>query len=178
MALFRNVILAICFLAMNEPCFAMDTGQYQEVQKLMQAPSGILAKKASEILRQKYEIADFALHNGADDGALPFKALPDFVTSNPTSYTAYRIAVLRPELLSRQQCYCDRKDHPTLLQCFLISDKPLIYNDHAATAPVCIRESLLVFLWSESGISPGEITGYLRFLFDPEINQPPQTSLN
>jgi hypothetical protein len=175
----RFSLTAIVLLSITAaPASAMDAGQYQELQKLMQTPVRVLADRASAIIREKYEIADFAIHNGADDSALPFNSLPEFVTRNQADYTAYRIATLKPELLEQQRCYCQRHDHTNLLQCFLASSKPLIYNDHASREPVCVSEALLTFLWTEMGATTADVGGYLRFIFDPQLNQSPQTPLN
>ncbi len=176
------ILVTICYALLynSATTHAMDASTYGEIQQLMQTPLRILTEKATALIKDKYENLDFALFNGADDGSLPFNALPEFVTVSRTVYVAYRIAMLKPELLASHTCYspCDDKQSKNLLHCFFRDGNRKKFSEQASTCSPCSSEAILIFLWNELGADHGEINAYLRLMFDPALQEPPPTSLN
>jgi hypothetical protein len=143
---------------------AMDGGSYSEFQQIMLLPLDRQTARANALLKQKYEKSS---DTGSYENYMGY-AIPFFVMTNDASFAAYRIAAVKPKLLSRYDVYddCDGEKPPNLLACFLKEGKPGNYTDMGASCPVCYGEAISVFLWDDMGASQGQIIGGLRFLYD------------
>jgi hypothetical protein len=164
------LVLIACVLVCR-PAAGMDGGSYGEFQRIMLLPLDKQVERADAILKQKYETSsDAASYSNYMGYAIPF-----FVMTNDASFAAYRIAAVKPLLLSRYEVYddCDGVKPKTLLECFLKDGKSGEYIDLAASCPVCSGEAISVFLWDEMGAAPGQIVGGLRFLYDPSLRESP-----
>lgn len=142
----------------------MDGGGYSEFQRIMLMPLDKQVDLADAILKRTYESQPDASSYGNYMGY----AIPFFSMTNLASFAAYRIAAVKPKLLSRYEVYddCEGIKPKNLLECFLTDGKPGEYVDLAASCPVCYGEAVSVFLWDDMGAAPGQIVGGLRFLFD------------
>jgi hypothetical protein len=170
------VLLALLFV--TRPASAMDTGQYGEIQQLMQTPLADLTEKAAQLLDSQYHVEELALFYGSLEDPLPFNGKPGFVFTNKSTHVAYRIAILKPQLLAQYPSYgtCDQQEYRNLLHCFFKDGKIGAFNDAAANCPTCYHEAILVFLWTELGVVPNEVIGFLRLMFDPSVLEPPPVS--
>lgn len=165
------VLLSVLYLFPGNPAQAMEGGDFGEFQRIMLLPPDKQAARAEEILKRKYEkSSDAASYENYMGYAIPF-----FVMTNDASFAAYRIAAVKPQLLSRFEVYddCSGIKPKNLLECFLIDGKPGAYVDLAASCQVCYGEAISVFLWDDMGASPGQIVGGLRFLFDLSLREGP-----
>jgi hypothetical protein len=162
--MFLILTLLLCpIVFLTSPVSAMDGGEYGEFQKLMLEPLDSLTDKADLILKQKYE-------------KKLNETIPFFVMTNLSSYVAYRIAALKPGLLSGYECYepCEGRQLHSLLECFFKDGESGAFVDLAASCPVCYGEAISIFLWDEMGARKGEIIGGLRFRYDPDVREPQQ----
>lgn len=130
-------------------------GDYGEFQRLMLTPLPELTGKADAILKKKYE-------------SQVNETIPLFTMVNQSSYVAYRIATVKPELLAAYDYYgtCNGRKLRTLLECFLRDGKPADYVPAAASCPICYNEAISVFLWNEIGVAPTDIRDGLHLLYD------------
>ncbi len=90
-------------------------------------------------------------YSRAED-AMPFPAtLEPAAFKNAEVREAYQTAKAIPGVLAQQPCYCycQRKGHHGLLDCFR--------TDHAVSCNICIKESLLAGQMHRQGKSPEQI---------------------
>lgn len=85
---------------------------------------------------------------------------PKFVYISEPVQVAYKIAVKKPELLVKFQCYCfcEGMGHKNLAYCFL--EKGAAegkFDDHASTCNICVAQAMMAFLWEEMGASDTEM---------------------
>jgi len=164
--LFLIFALSVLFCV---PATGMEGGGYGEFQRVMLLPLDKQVERAATILKNKYETSsEAASYENYMGYAIPF-----FVMTNDASFAAYRIAAVKPQLLSRYEVYddCDGVKPNNLLACFLKDGKPGDYIDLAASCPVCYGEAISIFLWDDMGASQGQIVGGLRFLFDSSLRE-------
>jgi len=166
------LVAVLCVLVRLDPSGALAMeGEYGEFQKLMLAPLDQLTDKADKILSTKYERPDPA----TSQDYMGYSDLPIFVLASISSYVAYRIARVKPQLLAQYECYdsCGGPKPRNLLECFLKDGAPGNYVKLASSCPVCYGEAISIFLWDEMGASQGQIVGGLRFLYDQSLREMP-----
>ncbi|HEY6009193.1 MAG TPA: hypothetical protein VIU40_12785 [Geobacteraceae bacterium] len=170
------VLCAFFFLPC--PVAAMDTGQYGEIQQLVQTPLGELTEKAAVLLGNHYHVEELALFGGSLKNPLLFNGKPGFVFTSKSTHVAYLIATLKPQLLARYPSYatCGQQEYRNLLHCFFTDGKVGTFNDAAANCPTCYHEAILIYLWTKLGVVPNEVIGFLRLMFDPAVLEPPPMS--
>lgn len=102
--------------------------------------------------QSKTEVAEIPPYFQRIDDARPFPATlaPDRFKQSQVR-KAYEIAKAMPNVLAQQPCYCycKRKGHRSLLDCFA--------NDHASDCDICVREAIFAGQEREKGKSPEEI---------------------
>src|SRR4030042_3321692 len=103
----KPALLFLLFVA--SPAFAMSDAQTKEFNRITNLSMAQLTEEATKALEKKYPNEDWAKYN-----------FPQFVYTNDSTETAYKIAVKEPGLLSKITCYCfcDRMGHQSLLYCF------------------------------------------------------------
>ena len=86
-------------------------------------------------------------------------SLPDWATTTAASASAYRTAVLRPDLLSALPCYCGcvtyAPPHRSLLDCFVRPDGG--FEAHAAGCSTCQEEALAARRLADGGLAVPEV---------------------
>jgi hypothetical protein len=177
----NTLVMLHTLLLLTAPLFAMDAGQYTEFQRLMTTPLPDLIEKAERIFDLfdgKFQGNNYDIYAQSPIIASKYPDMPHFATSNPQARIAFRIAVKRPELLISHAGYCENLRLRNLLDCFIKGDAAVTFNEAAATCPACYQEAILIYLWTNLGATHGEISGFLRLMFDPSLNEPPPTSLN
>ncbi len=164
---------ALFSLTVTGPAGAMDSADYGEFQKLMQTPLQTVTEKAEAVFVKKYpQPATGSARLDKEYQHGPCSTEFDF--NNASINIAYCIAGKKPELLAGYPCYnpvCEQMGFANLAGCFFTNGKAGDYSLHASTIDTCIREAILIFLWDDMGASNGEITGALRFLFDPSVHE-------
>jgi len=153
--------------------YAMESGGYSEFQKLMFTPLSILTQKAAETFRSEDQRANSPTLPGSQDIAALLTGKARVSPSYDSKSIAYRIAAQQPELLSKQECYSGTPEHRSVLDCLKASSALSATLAGSAPDPVCVTEAILIFLWSQMGAAPGDMSGAIRALYDPSINEPP-----
>ncbi len=99
---------------MISPVFAMSEAQTKEFDRIANLSMPQLTDEATKALEKKYPNEDWAKHN-----------FPQFVYTNDSTETAYKIAVKESEVLSKIACYCfcEGTGHKDLSYCFLKEGK-------------------------------------------------------
>jgi hypothetical protein len=165
----RLAALLLCCLV--TPSFGMDGADFGEVQRIMLLPLEKQAQLADGILKKKYETSsDPASYENYMGYAIPLYAL-----ASDATFAAYRIAAVKPGLLSRFEVYdrCEEGRPKNLLECFLKQGRAGDYTDLGASCPACYGEAVTLFLWDEIGTPAGQMIGGLRFLYDPSLREGP-----
>lgn len=160
----------VLLLSLCRSSSGMDA-EYGAFQQIMLLPLEQQAQLADGILKKKFESRPEAMSYENYMGySIPFYSL-----INDASFAAYRIAAVKPELLSRYEVYddCDGVKPKTLLHCFLKEGRPGEFIDMAASCPACYGEAVSLFLWDDSGTPSGQIVGGLRFLYDSSLREGP-----
>jgi hypothetical protein len=85
--------------------------------------------------------------------------LPDWATTTAVSASAYRTALLRPDLLASVPCFCGcvtySPPHRSLLDCFV---RPAGgFEPHAAGCSTCQEEALAARRWADQGLELPEV---------------------
>lgn len=91
----------------------------------------------SDPTRSEQTVADaIPVYYSRPEDAMPFPATLEPEAFKPTDVReAYQVAKEIPGILAQQPCYCQRKGHRSLLDCYK--------KDHAATCDICLREAVL-----------------------------------
>jgi hypothetical protein len=86
-------------------------------------------------------------------------SLPSWATATPTSASAYRVAVLRADLLASLPCFCGcvsyQPPHRNLRDCFIRPDGG--FEAHAAGCTTCQDEALTARRLAGQGLSAAVI---------------------
>jgi hypothetical protein len=86
-------------------------------------------------------------------------ALPTWATTSATTASAYRTAVLRPDLLAALPCFCGcvtyAPAHRSLLDCFVHADGS--FEPHAAGCSTCQDEALAARHLADQGRAVAEV---------------------
>lgn len=114
--MFANKIMAvILFLLFITPyAFGMNEEQTKEFDRIANLTMPQLTEEAAKALEKKYPNENWSVYN-----------FPQFVYTNDSTETAYKIAVKELGLLSNIFCYCfcERMGHESLLSCFFKDGK-------------------------------------------------------
>jgi Protein of unknown function with PCYCGC motif len=85
--------------------------------------------------------------------------LPPWATTSATTASAYRTAVLRPDLLAALPCFCGCATyvpaHRSLLDCFVHADGT--FEPHAAGCSTCQEEALAARHLADRGLTPADV---------------------
>jgi hypothetical protein len=85
--------------------------------------------------------------------------LPEWVTRTAVSASAYRVAVLRPDLLRALPCFCGcvaySPPHHSLLDCFVKPGGG--FESHAAGCSTCQEEAMAARRWADAGLSAPDV---------------------
>ncbi len=133
---------------------ALDPAGQQRFRALLDLSRDELAKKAQEVLERKYPSEEWNLY-----------AFPRSVYLDRPTTVAYRISVVEPETLAVAvcACFCDEMGHKNLSHCYLRGgERSSGFDAHAAGCNICVRQALLVFLWTDLGASPEKIRQTMR----------------
>ena len=86
-------------------------------------------------------------------------ALPTWASTSAATASAFRTAVLRPDLLAALPCFCGCAAyvpaHRSLLDCFVHADGT--FEPHAAGCSTCQDEALTARHLADQGLSPSEV---------------------
>jgi len=108
-----------------------------------------LTEKAQNILSEKYSDEDWSTYS-----------FPEYVYSNESVETGYKVAVKEPELLKSQTCYCfcEAVGHESLLYCFFKNGDPEAgFDSHASNCNICYSQALRALVFRDAGYTPEQI---------------------
>ncbi len=156
---YRLACILMVFLlpaGLSIPVFAMDMKQKKEFDRILTMSLAELTKYANNGLQKEYPGEKWEAYR-----------FPDYVFTNESVETGYKIAVKKPELLSKIHCYCacDLAGHKNLLDCFLKGGKQGEYDNHASFCLTCYTQAILAFLWSNLGAADREIMEGMKIKF-------------
>jgi Protein of unknown function with PCYCGC motif len=93
--------------------------------------------------------------------------LPSWAATTAASAGAYRVAVLRPQLLEALPCFCGcatyQPAHHSLRDCFLKPDGS--FESHAAGCTTCQEEALAASRWADQGLVTTDVRSRLVAAF-------------
>ncbi len=147
-------------LAAPVSVMAMSDEQQQEFDRILKLKMGELTKEAADLLDEKYPDEDWDAHE-----------FPEYVFTSESVEIGYMIAVVEPEVLTINACYCfcDAMGHESLLNCFVKKKKPMFgsrFDDHGADCTICYGEAMLAFLWKNMGATDQEIVAGMEKKFE------------
>jgi len=153
------IFLIALLVGLSVSASAMDKRQETEFHRLSTMALDELTEHAKDALRKKYPGEKWENYR-----------FPDFVFTNESVETAYRIAVKRPELLAKIHCYCPcgETGHKNLLYCYFKDGKAGVLDKHASFCLTCYTEALLAFSWAELGATDQEIVEGMKKKYMPE----------
>ena len=151
--------LVLVSVGLSTQVFAMDRNQEEEFTRILKMPLTELTEYARNTLKKRYPEESWAAYR-----------FPDYVFTNDSAETGYKIAVKRPELLAKFPCACacNLAGHKNLLDCFLKNGKPGAYDKHASFCTICYTQAMLAFLWAELGATDHEMLEGMKKRFAPE----------
>ena len=151
--LIRSTLALLLLALFALPAMANEDAKAQEFQRILSLSMADLTAEAQTVLERTYPDEDWDQYN-----------FPQYVYTNESVETGYRIAVKQPELLQHFKCYCfcDAMGHSDLRWCFLKEgDVANGYDDHGSDCNICYGQAMMALLWQNAGITPENMTqGY------------------
>lgn len=156
---YRVACILMVFLlpaGLSIPVFAMNAKQKKGFDRILTMSLAELTGYAKNALQKKYPEEKWEAYR-----------FPEYVFSNESSETGYKIAVKHPKLLAKIRCYCpcDTVGHKNLLDCFLENGKPGVYDRHGSFCTICYTQAMLAFLWAELGVTDHEMAEGMKKWF-------------
>jgi hypothetical protein len=155
------LVLALCLAVTS--ALALSAEQQTEFDRIAKLSMADLTKEAGELLEQKYPEEDWDEWD-----------FPQYVYTNDSVETGYRIAVKQPELLKQFPCYCfcDAMGHKNLLHCFIkegfFGNK---FDPHASECNICYGQAMLGLLWDAMGATNDTIKAGFDKKFEQLLEQ-------
>ncbi len=150
--------LLIVLVARVDPLLSLD--REKEFGLIGKMPIRELMPRAKAVLDKKYHGEKWETYN-----------FPKYVYISAPVLTSYKIAVKQPQLLAKFPCYCfceQTMNHRNLAYCFLKTGTFMgNYDNHGSNCNICNSEAMMVFLWSDIGVSIPEMQAAVKTIFSP-----------
>lgn len=166
------VLTGVMMLSPGIAATALDAPAQREFDRTMNMSMDELTAAAADLLARKYPDEQWGNWH-----------FPDYVFTDQTTATSYKIAVKEPRLLGLANlddkhqvipcyCTCQHFGHANLLYCFLKDGRPGgEFDEHGSQCDVCMRQAFLAFLWDSLGASHAEIIQGMEKKFAPLIER-------